>query len=182
MDESLEGQFLVATPTLTDPNFARTVVLICEHSEQGALGVVLNRPAEVSVGEAAPGLADGTDPDDPLWVGGPVKQDGVLVLVEWRDPPPSAQLVVGAVGVLAEEDEVADLPDLASRVRGFAGFAGWGPGQLDTEIDDDGWVLAPATADDVFTLDPENLWGDVLRRMGGTYALLATMPDDPSVN
>jgi putative transcriptional regulator len=182
MEESLEGQFLVAAPTLTDPNFARTVVLICEHSEEGALGVVLNRPAEVSVGEAAPGLADGTDPDDPLWVGGPVKQDGVLVLVEWRDPPATAQLVVGAVGVLAEGDDVADLPALADRVRGFAGFAGWGPGQLDGEIEAEGWLLAPATADDVFTDDPENLWATVLRRMGGTYALLATMPEDPSVN
>jgi putative transcriptional regulator len=180
--DSLTGQLLVAGPTLLDPNFVRSVVLIAEHGPSGALGLVLNRPSEAVVGEAVPDLARGLDPDEVMWVGGPVKPDGVLVLAEWTDPDPAAGLVVGAVGLLGADAEIAALPDTATRARAYAGFAGWGPKQLDDEIERDDWILAPARADQVFTEAPETLWSEVLLAMGGRFALLARMPLDPSVN
>ncbi len=180
--ESLAGQLLIAAPTLLDPNFARTVVLVAEHSPDGALGLVLNRPAGVSVGDAVPDLGAAIGSAEPVWVGGPVRPEGVLVLAEWVDPEPAAALVVGAIGLLGAEAELSELPGTTKRVRAYAGFAGWGPGQLDDEVEREDWILAPARPDDVFSDDAEGLWGGVLERMGGRYALLARMPPDPSVN
>src|SRR5690349_4867321 len=109
------GQLLVAAPTLVDPNFWRTVVLIAEHSEDGALGVVLSRPSEVTVGDAVPELADALGGEAVVHVGGPVRPTGVLVLAEWADPEPSAGLVFGAVGLLGAAAEVRDLGAAATR-------------------------------------------------------------------
>src|SRR3954452_10878434 len=103
--ESLRGQLLVAGPQLLDPNFVRTVVLIGEHNEEGALGVVLNRPSETTVTEAVPDLAELVDADDAVHVGGPVQPSAVLVLAEFDDPEEASQLVVGDVGFLAVDDE-----------------------------------------------------------------------------
>lgn len=180
--DPVRGQLLVAAPSLADPNFFRTVVLVAEHGDEGALGVVLNRPAEVTVGEAVPDLAEAIGDDALVHIGGPVRPNGVVVLAEWTDPEPSAGLVFGSVGLLGAAADVEDLGPTALRVRAYAGYAGWGPGQLDAELEREDWITAKPTADDVFTDDPDNLWARVLERKGGRFALIARMPTDPSVN
>ncbi len=163
--ETLRGQLLVAAPTLEDPNFARTVVIVGEHNEDGALGVVLNRPSETTVGEAVPDLEHLIETDDAVFVGGPVQPSAVLVLAQFAEPEQAQQLVVGDVGFLAVDDEDDHVATTAlSRARVFAGYAGWGPGQLEAELAREDWIVAPALGEDVFTEDPEALWSSVLER------------------
>jgi len=175
------GQLLIAGPGLVDPNFWRTVVLIVEHSVQGALGLVLNRPSETTVGEAASELQRLLDLDDPLFIGGPVQPSSLIILAEFDDPGEAALVAFEDVGVLAtgaQED-----PTLALRTgRAFVGHAGWGPGQLDSEIERGDWILEPAKREDAFSSGPLELWRTVLTRKGGSYALVARMPSDPSAN
>ena len=178
----LRGQLLVAAPSLLDPNFHRTVVLVGEHSDEGAMGVVLNRPSEITVGEAAPPLANLADPGALIHVGGPVQQQAIVMLGEFEDPERAGVLVFGTVGFLPGEiEDAAELGEL-TRVRVFAGYAGWGPGQLEDELEESSWIVEPALPDDVFTTEPDGLWSAVLRRKGGHYALVARMPLDPSLN
>lgn len=179
--ESLRGQLLIAGPRLLDPNFWRTVVLVGEHSEEGALGVVLNRSSETPVEEALPELAILADDLGAVHVGGPVQPSAVVVLADFVDTEAAEALVVGSVGFLPSEVEPDTIGELR-RARVYAGYAGWGPGQLDGELEDGSWIVEPALADDVFTDDPEGLWSDVLRRKGGPFAVLAAMPPDPSLN
>ena len=182
MHDSLRGQLLLSAPNLFDPNFRRTVLLIAEHTDEGAMGVVLNRPAEVTVGEAVPDLLWlSLGGEDPVYAGGPVATDSVIVLAEFEDPTLAAALVIDAVGfVPATPDDAEGLASGVLRSRVFAGHAGWGPGQLDAEMDENSWIVEPARAADVFTDDPLALWGEVMRRKGRDYRLLATMPVDPS--
>jgi putative transcriptional regulator len=179
---SLRGHLLIAAPQLLDPNFRRTVVLVGEHGDEGAMGVVLNRPSGVTVGDAVPPLAEIADEDALVFVGGPVQEDAVIVLAEFAHPDRAASIVFSDVGfVPGEIDDPDDLGSLP-RARVFAGYAGWGPRQLETELADDAWIVAPAEADDVFTSDPNGLWRVVLRRLGGSHAILALLPEDPRVN
>jgi len=182
MEESLVGQLLLASPTLRDPNFERSVVLIGVHSEEGAMGVVLNRPSEVTVGEAAPQLEQTVDESERVFVGGPVQPGSIVFLAEFLDPEPAGVLVLGRIGFPAPDAELDELSRVTGRVRVFAGFAGWGEGQLEAEIADGDWIAHAALPEDVFSEVPEHLWSDVLTRMGGSYALIARMPTDPSVN
>ena len=174
--ESLKGSLLVATPALVDPNFRRTVVLVAEHGEAGAMGVVLNRPSETAVAEAIPELVSFAGDEEPVFVGGPVAVDSLLALAEVEEPDESLELVVGAVGF------VQDLEVPALRGRVFGGYAGWSPGQIEAELDEESWIVVPAEPDDVFSDDPDELWSSVLRRQGGPLALLSSMPPDPSLN
>jgi putative transcriptional regulator len=180
--DSLRAQLLVASPQLGDPNFARTVVLITEHNDEGAMGIVLNRPATTTVTEAAPELEDLVAPGDDVYVGGPVQPASVIVLAEWDTPDDAAVPIFDGVGFVGAEADTDELARTVNRARVFAGFAGWAPGQLETELERDDWILEPALADDVFHPDPEQLWSDVLERKGGEYALVARMPLDPSLN
>jgi putative transcriptional regulator len=182
MEESLSGQLLVAAPSLQDPNFRRAVVLIGAHSEEGAMGVVLNRPSEVTVGEAVPQLEQAVDELETVYVGGPVQPNSIVFLAEFLDPSPAGLLVLGRIGFPAPEADIDELSDAIARRRVFAGYAGWGEGQLDEELDQGDWIAYPARPEDVFTEDPEELWSRVLTRKGGAYALMARMPLDPSVN
>ena len=179
--QSLKGQLLVAGPTLVDPNFRRTVVLVGEHSDEGALGVVLNRPSETTVEEAVPEL--GALVEGPVLVhfGGPVQPSAIVVLADFADPERAGAIVLGSVGFLPAEVDPDELGELR-RARVFAGYAGWGPGQLDAELEEGSWIVEPALVNDVFTSDPEALWADVLRRKGGPFGVLAHMPYDPSLN
>lgn len=180
--ETLRGQLLVASPSLVDPNFRRTVVLVGEHGEEGAMGVILNRPSSVTVAEAVPPLSDLVQPSDPVYVGGPVQQQAIVVLGEFDDPSNAAAVVVGSIGFLpGEVEDAADLGGLG-RVRVFAGYAGWGPGQLEEELAGEAWIVVQAEPEDVFAEAPDQLWSAVLRRRGGPYAVLAQMPPDPRVN
>jgi putative transcriptional regulator len=182
MEESLAGQLLLASPSLSDPNFERTVVLIGVHSEEGAMGVVLNRPSETTVGEAAPQLKQALDESEPVYVGGPVQPTSIVFLAEFLDPTPAGLLVLGRIGFPAPEVQLEQLSEATERVRVFAGFAGWGEGQLEAEIERGDWIAQTALPQDVFTDVPRRLWSDVLTRKGGSYALIARMPEDPSVN
>lgn len=180
--DSLRGQLLIAGATLPDPNFARTVVLVCEHDEGGALGLVLNRPTEMTVGEAAPDLEGLAGEDSVIGEGGPVQPSAVLVLAEFDDPAHAGLPVLGPVGLMGDSSEVEDIEEHVRRARVFAGYAGWAPGQLDAELERDDWFVAPAGVDDIFDPDAEELWRRVLARKGGHYRLVAQMPVDPTVN
>jgi putative transcriptional regulator len=179
--ESLRGKLLVASPSLLDPNFSRTVLLIAEHSDEGAMGLVLNRVSEVDVGDAAPDLADLIEPGEMVHAGGPVQTSAVMILAEFDDPATAATLVLDRVGFVGADADFEALAADVVRARVFAGMAGWAPGQLEAELERDDWIVEPATADDVFA-DPGSLWSTVLERKGGQYALVARMPPDPSLN
>jgi putative transcriptional regulator len=179
--QSVKGHLLVAGPSLIDPNFRRTVVLVGEHSEDGALGVVLNRSSESTVAEAVPELTAIVDGDEPVHVGGPVQSSAIVVLADFVDVERAGSLVLDTVGFLPAEVDPDELGELR-RARVFAGYAGWGPGQLEDELEEGSWIVEPAQPDDVFTPDPDALWSEVLRRKGGPYGVLALMPPDPSLN
>jgi len=174
MPDSLSGQLLIASPALGD-FFHRAVVLVVDHSEEGGLGLVLNRPSESTVSEAVPGIFGDETGDELLYIGGPVQPSAVTAIAEHDDPDEATKLLVGAVGMV----DLDSIPALA-RVRVFAGYAGWGPGQLDAELEAEGWILDDARVDDAFA--DGDLWARALDRMGGEYALLARMPVDPAVN
>jgi putative transcriptional regulator len=157
-------------------------VLICEHSAEGALGLVLNRPGALIVGETAAELAVLAGDEAVIDVGGPVQPDALLVLGEFDDASHAGMLVIESVGLMGDASEIDDLIDVTRRVRVFAGYAGWGPGQLDAELARDDWFVAPAGVDDIFDPDADELWRRVLERKGGHFALVARMPIDPSVN
>jgi putative transcriptional regulator len=178
--ESLRGQLLIAGAALFDPNFRRAILLVAHHDEEGAMGVILNRPADVTVREAAPELAALVGPEEPVFEGGPVQPQAAVVLAEFEDPSRAGVIAFDAIGFLAGEDPstVAGI----HRGRVFVGHAGWGPGQLEEEMGMDSWLTDPARAEDVFTSDPNGLWGRVLRRKGRQFEILATMPFDPSTN
>jgi putative transcriptional regulator len=180
--DSLRGQLLIAGATLPDPNFARAVVLICQHSEEGALGLILNRRGELVIGDVAPELAELVGEDAVIDSGGPVQPDALLVLGEFENASYAGLAIVGSVGLVGDSSEIADLVGVTRRTRAFAGYAGWGPGQLDAELERDDWFVAPAGVDDIFDPDADELWRRVLERKGGHFALVARMPIDPSVN
>ncbi len=148
------------------------------------MGVVLNRPSQIAVEEAVPplvglsGLAGG---DRLVYVGGPVQPDAIVVLADFVDPQEAGVLVHGSVGFVAGDLEPSAMPDLR-RARVFAGYAGWGPGQLENELSESSWIVEPGLPSDIFTDEPGTLWSNVLRRRGGQFVLLAQMPDDPRMN
>jgi putative transcriptional regulator len=180
--ETLAGRLLLASTTLEDPNFLRTVVLVGMHSEQGALGLVLNRPSTSSVASAVPQLEELVDDDEPVFVGGPVQSTSIVMLVEFLDPAPAGLIVLGRIGLPAPDASLDDVVAATSRRRVYAGYAGWGEGQLDAEVERGDWIAQDALPGDVFCERPEELWSDALTRKGGRYALLARMPLDPSLN
>ncbi len=174
---------MLAAPALLDPNFRRTVVLITEHTDEGAAGLVLNRPSRTTVGEVVPDLTRLTDDEAPVWVGGPVQQEAVLVLAEFDDPEDAAAIVTDDVGFVPGDGDFELLAVVTRRARVFAGYAGWGPGQLEAELEEGSWLVEPVEGIDLFA-EPgtTDLWGSVLRRKGGVYRVLALMPEDPSQN
>jgi putative transcriptional regulator len=180
--ESVRGQLLIAGPPLLDPNFWRTVVLVVEHNDEGALGLVLNRPSETTVAEAVTELSELVDPDEHLYIGGPVQPSSVIVVAHFEDPDDAALLAFDDIGVLGTGSTPEELSVGVRAARAFVGHAGWGPGQLDAELERGDWILEGARAGDVFAAESRQLWSEVLTRKGGSYALVARMPPDPSLN
>jgi putative transcriptional regulator len=174
VSESLTGGLLIASPSMPD-YFHRTVIVVVEHSDQGAFGLVLNRPSETTVGEASPELAELIGDEHLLFVGGPVQPNAVTAIGEHLEPAEATKLIAGGVGMV----DLDDPPEL-SRVRVFAGYAGWSAGQLDGELEQEAWIVDEMHPDDPFA--EGDLWAEVLNRKGGEYSLLARMPPDPSVN
>jgi putative transcriptional regulator len=173
--ESLRGNLLIAAPSLFD-YFRRAVVLVIEHSDEGAMGVVLNRPSETLVADAVPVLAEIAEEEELVRVGGPVAPEAVVALGEFDDPDEAGKAVVAGLGTV----DPGGSHDSLRRVRVYAGYAGWSPGQLDGEVEQGAWIVEEASADDPF--HDGDIWSDTLRKKGGGYRLLATMPEDPSVN
>jgi putative transcriptional regulator len=173
---SLRGQLLIAAPQLID-YFRRTVVLVIEHTDEGAMGVVLNRPTSAGVAELVPDLAELAGEDAVVHAGGPVAPDAVIALGDFEQPEEAGTPVSGTLGLLDP-----DQPDPAlRRLRVYAGYAGWAPGQLDAELEQEAWIVEQAAPDDPFG-SRDDLWAALLTRKGGSYALLASMPSDPTLN
>ncbi len=181
MRESLRGQLLIASPALIDPNFRRAVVLVVAHDEDGAVGLVLNRPTETEVADAVPELAELVESGAAVSIGGPVQTEAVVVLAEWDDLEEAGAIVFDDIGLMGSEADSEHVAAATRRVRVFAGYAGWGGGQLEAELEESSWVIEDASADDVFG-EEGDLWASVLRRKGGAFKLVATMPEDPSLN
>jgi putative transcriptional regulator len=172
---SLRGQLLIAAPSLFD-YFRRAVVLVLEHTEDGAMGVVLGRESETSVAEAVPVLSPFADDTEMVHVGGPVSPESVVALGEFDDIADAGMQVVGSLGTLDPEADNSSL----RRLRVYAGYAGWGAGQLDGELEQEAWVVVEAEPDDPFA--DGDIWAEALARKGGGYRLMSTMPADPSLN
>ena len=180
------GRLLVATPRTIGEVFRRSVVLVLQHDEDGAQGVVLNRPMPAPVSAVLPYWQDYvTDPSN-VFQGGPVAMDSALGLVtvpgDKAEVPMGVRLLFGGIGLVdLDIPPIVVMPEVAG-LRIFAGYAGWSPGQLDQEIRAGGWYVVEAEARDAFSSEPETLWSQVLRRQRGNIALVASFPDDPTMN
>jgi putative transcriptional regulator len=171
---TLKGKLLVALPVLRDENFDRTVLYMLEHTaDDGAVGVVLSRPSAMTVDEPLPRWMPLASPPAVLFIGGPVARSSVVGL---------AETVAHDIVAVDLEGDPADGPDKLLRLRIFAGYAGWAPGQLEDELSAGAWLVVDGGPDDVMSTEPEELWRDVLRRQGGRTAAVATFPEDPSWN
>jgi putative transcriptional regulator len=171
MDGSVKGRLLVANPALRDPNFDRTVVFVLEHSDEGAVGVVLNRPSETPLDELLPAWARRAAEPAVAFVGGPVGAGGAIGVSVGADG-------LDVVDLYGEPD---GLPPGAV-IRVFVGYAGWAPRQLEGELEAGGWFVVDAAPDDVIASRATTLWRDVLRRQRGGLALVAAYPSDPTLN
>ena len=181
---SWSGQLLVATPVLTDPNFARTVVQLVQHSDDdGALGVVLNQPSETPLAEVLPGWALLAPDPVVVFVGGPVQESAAICLGRLATGESDESYVpVPGAPWLGTLDLDADAAEPVQEVRVFAGYAGWSPGQLEAEVEEGAWWVLDALPSDCFTPEPHRLWASVLRRQGMPLALAASYPPDPALN
>ena len=185
MTEVRAGMLLVATPALLDPNFVDTVVLLLDVDENGALGVVLNRPSVVPVADVLADWGEVVAEPEVLFHGGPVSTEGALAVALLRaedDVPVGFREVSGQLGLVDLDTPVELLDGSLQGMRIFAGYAGWGAAQLDGEIAEGSWYVVPSQPLDVFRLDPSELWRDVLRRQPGELAWHSTRPADPDLN
>lgn len=184
MSEPLRGRLLVAAPMLQDPNFARSVVLMLEHAEQGALGLVLNRPTQTRLAETVPQWAELAAEPGVVFLGGPVEPSAAICLAELAPgaEPDGFQRLAGRLGVLDLSADPALLGGAVARLRVFAGYAGWAAEQLDAELMLGGWHVLDAAPQDPFSGVPATLWSAVFRRQPGRLRLLAHFPPDPRLN
>lgn len=186
---SLKGQLLVATPLLGDPNFERAVILLLEHTDDGAVGVILNRPSGAQFIDPLPDWYGFAAYPPVVFVGGPVGQGSAIGLARARRPEPGPNAdadgwnqVVGTVGTVDLTLDPDELPVGIEEVRVFTGYAGWGEGQLEEEIDAGAWFVLDAEQDDALSTNPDGLWRSVLRRQRGRVAMFANFPPDPTAN
>jgi putative transcriptional regulator len=187
---ALTGRLLVATPRLSDPNFERSVVLVLDHDGEGSLGVVLNRPTPVGVGDVLEPWAALAGAPRVVFQGGPVSLDsalGLAVVPGAARPGGAAEVlgwrrVHGAIGLVDLEAPPELLAAELGSLRIFAGYSGWGPGQLDKELAEGAWYVVDSEPGDVSSPVPQTLWRSVLRRQRSELAMVATYPDDPSLN
>lgn len=180
--ENLRGKLLVAHPKLGERAFSRTVVLLAAHDEAGALGLILNRPTGLEVAEVAAPVAE-LPCDGIVYEGGPVEPDGLVVLADFLPTIEDQLEIDGTLGLVRSDNgppsEVAPHID---QCRVYAGHAGWGPGQLESEIAEQAWLVTDRQPGDLFGDDADELWLRVLDRLGGSFAQLAHPPDDPRLN
>ncbi|ALC22900.1 YqgE/AlgH family protein [Streptomyces pristinaespiralis] len=181
---SLTGRLLVAAPALADPNFDRAVVLLLDHDDEGSLGVILNRPTPVVVEDILESWAALAGEPGVVFQGGPVALDSALgvAVIPGDEGPLGWRRVYGAIGLVDLEAPPELLGGALGSLRIFAGYAGWGPGQLEDELQDGAWYVVESEPGDVSSPRPESLWRSVLRRQRNELAMFATYPDDPSMN
>ncbi len=163
-----EGVLLVAHPSMDDPNFRRTVVLLVEHGPQGTLGFILNRPSNIPLSQALPDLAAIKETDYPLFIGGPVSPNRMAMLVRLTEPLPDMRRVFDGIyvgGSLELLERLVTRPKPTEAFRVFAGMAGWAPGQLAFELRQGAWATLPPDAGIIFDHDPDTLWAESLRRL-----------------
>ncbi len=183
MYATTRGMLLLATPPLDDPNFDRSVVYMMEHSNDGAVGVVLNQPTDETAIDGLDLWMDLSAPPAVVFNGGPVQFDALIAIAELRGPREDAwSAILPDLGSVDLARDPVDVADEIGRVRMFRGYAGWGAGQLDEELAAGAWMVFDANRDDVFNEAPEDLWRRVLRRQRGRVAWLANAPDDLSMN
>lgn len=183
--EPKPGALLVATPALLDPNFAETVVLLLDADADGALGVVLNRPSPVPVEQVLEAWGPVLSEPEVLFQGGPVSTDGALAvarLVDRDREPVGWRATFGDVGLVDLDSPVELVTGSTAAMRIFAGYAGWGGGQLEAEIEEGSWYVVPGEPGDLFCDDVTHLRRDVLRRQPGELAWESTRPADPLLN
>ncbi len=201
--ESLKGSLLIAAPSLVDPNFARTVVLMAEHNKDGALGLVLNRPASIKLSKLWGTIAkeekeEEVVSEDVAFTGGPVQKNALLFLHGHPEVAGDAEPIIpgvymgGEIEVLGKllrgEVQTGELEAGAAqrerdvRVRVFCGYSGWGAGQLDREMEAGGWLTLPAKSDHIFHDEPLKLWGQTMKSLGGEYSFFSLMPPKPELN
>jgi putative transcriptional regulator len=180
------GCLLVATPMLLDPNFDHTVIVVLDLNEEGALGVVLNRPSQVRVGDVLPDWSSVTTAPEVMFAGGPVGTDSALAVAVLHDEdgedPVGFRRLFGGTGILDLDAPAAVLAPAVAGLRVFAGYAGWGADQLESEIAAGAWYVVPSEHADLFGAAPEGLWTRVLRRQPGELAWVSTRPADPTWN
>lgn len=179
---SCKGRLLVASPPLVDPNFDRTVVYVIEHGDDGAVGVVVNRPLPETLPEPVERWDGVLTPPALLFEGGPVETEALIALAEVHGESDAWTVVDGTLASLDLSLDPGVAAAGVQRLRVFRGYSGWSPGQLDTEVEEEAWIVLPATLDDVFCPGPSDLWRAVLHRQGGRLAWLANAPDDLSAN
>jgi putative transcriptional regulator len=182
----MTGRLLVATPKLEDPNFARAVVLVLDHDDDGTLGVIISRPTAVPVSEVLPGWSDLVTGPDVLFSGGPVGTDSALAVAvvdgSGDDEPLGWKQLYPGAGLVDLDTPPELLAGVLTGMRVFAGYAGWGPGQLESEVEEGAWYVVPAETGDLLCPDAEQLWRRVLRRQPGELAFVHTCPLDPTQN
>ncbi len=175
--ETLAGSLLLAHPAMRDPNFRRSVVLMSAHNAEGAMGVVLNRPTGKRLGELSGDFALGPLAGIPLYNGGPVQPEQ-LILVAWQPHPEGFRLHFGLDPEKAEQLSQEE----GTQLRGFLGYSGWSAGQLENEMKMRTWIVADIPEDLLTHSQDETLWRTVLSREGAEWRLLANEPDDPTLN
>jgi putative transcriptional regulator len=181
---STAGRLLVAEPMLGDPNFDRTVILMVEHSDEGALGLVLNRPTDIDVVEALPAWRSVVSDPPVLFVGGPVEGQSGWCLAQLRPGAhqPGFVSILGHLGLLELVLDPDELVGSVTAARIYAGYSGWGAGQLEQELAEGTWFVLDADPADPFLPDGEQLWQRILARQRGPLARLSLFPPDPSLN
>jgi putative transcriptional regulator len=185
MAESLAGKLLVASLRIVEPTFFRTVVLMCAHDEKGALGIVLNRPVRSeSVTDHLPQYDRFTREPSCIFHGGPVEPTAALALASWQDADvlPAPNMVIDRTGLLDLSRPLEEIESSLQEVRVYAGYAGWGGGQVESELEEESWFVVDAEPGDIFSREPDDLWRTVLRRQKGKLAMFAWAPRDPAVN
>jgi len=182
---SWSGHLLVATPLLVEDPFRRTVVQLLQHDdEDGALGVVVNRPSHTPLSEVLPGWELLAGEEATIFVGGPVQQSAAICLAALRTGAPADPSYAEVPGApwLGTVDLDLEPGEAVERVRVFAGYAGWSAGQLEAEVEEGAWWVVDALPQDCFSPEPRGLWRQVLLRQGMPLALVASYPEDPSLN
>lgn len=178
-----KGRLLISEPFLPDPNFVRTVVLLCEHNDEGSFGFVLNRVADVKASDI---LEDLSKLDHPVFIGGPVQQD-TLHFIHCSAAIEGGEPVAEGIYWGGSFEQVTFLADTGQlrpeEIRFFLGYSGWGPGQLQEELEQDTWIVCDYVTEELlFHTEPDLMWRKALKDMGGKYSVFANYPLDPSLN